>query len=865
MRELTEEDRRMREEERHKAYWLKWGPYLSERQWGTVREDYSFNGDAWNYLTHDQARSRAYRWGEDGIAGISDTHQRLCFSLALWNGNDPILKERLFGLTSTEGNHGEDVKECYYYLDNTPSHAYMKYLYKYPQNTFPYEDLIEENRRRGKESPEYELADTGIFEKGYFDVFVEYAKEDPEQICIKITCVNRGDQSAPIFLLPTLWFRNSWSFGEAEEKGQISYNAGKLSVVHSAFENYALYYEGDPKAYFTENQTNAKRLFGVQNASPYTKDSIHEWVLQNKNCPIQTGSKASLCYTRTLDPAESFEVCLVLGKKPCKNFEKTFALRKKEADLFWENLLGNEADPECKSIRRQALAGMLWNKQWYHYIVETWLKGDPGQPKPAESRYSIRNYNWKHVYSDDILSMPDKWEYPWFASWDSCFHAAALAFLSPMVAKRQLLRLTREWYMHPNGQIPAYEWNFSDVNPPVQAWAAWKVYKIEEEQTGKKDLLFLERVFQKLLLNFTWWVNRKDVDGKNVFEGGFLGLDNISVFDRSKPLPMGGTLNQADGTSWMAMFCLNMLQISLELALAKPAYEDIASKFFEHFLYIANAITRIGDKDVSLWNEEDGFFYDVVRIPGGDHFSLKVRSLVGLIPLFAVITIDPNVLERLPGFYKRYKWFLENRADLCQKVACLRTPGKDGRRLIALAEPEKIRRILTKMLDEKEFLGPYGIRSLSAYHREHPFVLHFEGQSYRVDYEPAESTTNLFGGNSNWRGPVWMPMNFLLLDALKQYYSYVGDDKKIECPTASGNQMTLKEIVKEISGRLLRIYREENGKRAVNGLLPEKLREDPHFKDHFLFYEYFHGDTGAGLGASHQTGWTGLVALLTYS
>jgi hypothetical protein len=858
----TPEYQRLTQEDDRQAYWLKWGPYLSERQWGTVREDYSADGDAWRYITHDEARFRAYRWGEDGIAGISDTHQRLCFAPSFWNGNDPILKERLFGLSSWEGNHGEDVKECYFYLDNTPTHSYMKYLYKYPQSAFPYEELVKVNQERTKQLPEYEILDTKVFEKGYFDIFVEYAKRGPEDILIQITAHNRSNETAPLHIIPTLWFRNTWDWGLNKKNQTIKADTQGIKATHPELGNYWLYMEANPKILFTENETNNEKLFGTENKSPNTKDAFHQIIINNMDSLTTEGTKCGLHFQENVAPNGAWCIKLVLSncslERPFDSFESTITERIKEADQFYDKISNQELNPESKNIFRQSLSGMLWNKQWYHYVVERWLKGDPGQPPPPKSRWSIRNEDWMHVYSDDILSMPDKWEYPWFASWDSCFHTIALALICPEIGKRQLLRLTREWYMHPNGQIPAYEWNFSDVNPPVQAWAAWHVYKIEQKKWGVKDTLFLEKVFQKLLLNFTWWVNRKDIDGKNVFEGGFLGLDNISVFNRSKPLPTGGTLNQADGTSWMGMYCLNMLEIALELALTKPAYEDIASKFFEHFLYIANAISHIGESGISLWNEEDGFFYDIVRLPGGDHFPLKVHSLVGLVPLFAVMTLEPIYLEKLPGFRKRYEWFVKNRADLCDKVACLNIKGEGERRLLALVGEEKLKRILARMLNEREFLSPFGVRSLSAYHRDHPYILQADNETFRVDYEPAESTTSLFGGNSNWRGPIWFPMNYLLIDALKRFHHYSGDDFKVECPTGSNHFMTLDKVAQELSSRLINIYKT----RAVNGRLPDWAKNDPHWKDYFWFYEYFHGDTGCGLGANHQTGWTGLIAKL---
>lgn len=877
---MTAEERRLEEDRTRQRYWKKWGPYLSERQWGTVREDYSPTGEAWDYFSYEQARSRAYRWGEDGIAGISDSHQRLCFAIALWNGNDPILKERLFGLAGSQGNHGEDVKEYYFYLDNTPTHSYMKYLYKYPHAEYPYQQLIEENRHRSRRDFEFELLDTGIFEGDrYFDVLVEYAKADPEDISIKISVTNRGTQAHPLHLLPSLWFRNTWTWDNSEKPilKAITFPKGAITAHHPTLGEYILHCTGEPELLFTENETNTQRLFGVPNASPYVKDGINDYIVLGRKeaiNPEQVGTKAAAHYIFVLAPGETQIIELRLTKsKQCDfkdDFNKIMQTRRIEADEFYASLSPANLTGDRRNIQRQAFAGMLWSKQYYHFVVEEWLKGDRSTPKPPENRKQGRNHEWIHLYNDDILSMPDKWEYPWFAAWDLAFHAIPLAMIDPDFAKEQLDVMTREWYMHPNGQIPAYEWAFGDVNPPVHAWATWRVYQIEGEMYGRKDRTFLERVFQKLLLNFTWWVNRKDAEGRNIFEGGFLGLDNIGVFDRSSPLPTGGHIEQADGTSWMAMYCLNLLQIALELAQENPVYEDIATKFFEHFLYIADAMNHIGGDRTQLWDDEDGFFYDVLHLPDGQRLPLKVRSMVGLIPLFAITILEPDLIAKLPNFKKRLEWFIQNRPDLKRNVACMETEGMGARRLLALCyvtphwfnTEDKFRRILEKLLDEKEFLGEYGIRALSKIHAEHPYIFPCNGEEYRVDYEPAESSTGLFGGNSNWRGPIWMPVNYLIIEALEQFYIYLGDDFKVECPTGSGNWMNLREVAQEISQRLMNIFlRDESGHRPVYGGM-SKFQSDRHWKDLILFHEYFHGDNGAGIGASHQTGWTGLIASL---
>ncbi|MBF8302483.1 MAG: hypothetical protein HW396_764 [Candidatus Dadabacteria bacterium] len=874
---MTREEERLEEERNRKAYWKRWGPYVSERQWGTVREDYSPYGTAWDYFTHDQARSRAYRWGEDGIAGISDNHQRLCFAIALWNGNDQILKERLFGLTGSEGNHGEDVKEYYFYLDNTPTHSYMKYLYKYPQRAYPYSQLIGENRRRSRRDSEFELLDTGVFEGNrYFDVFVEYAKNLPDDIVIQISIINRGPEEATLHLLPTLWFRNTWSWNHSNDKPSLKLlkTSSRTSVIeasHPTLGERWFYCEAPTELLFTENETNNQRLFGIGNASPFVKDGINDYIVDGRKeavNPNQVGTKVSVHYSLKIGVGETKTVRLRLSQfkslaepfSPC--FEAILQDRKREADEFYERICPFPLTDDMRNVQRQAFAGMLWNKQFYNYVVEDWLKGDPAEPTPPPERKHGRNHNWIHLYNDDVLSMPDKWEYPWFAAWDLAFHTVPLVMIDPDFAKRQLILLTREWYMHPNGQIPAYEWAFGDVNPPVHAWAAWRIYNIERKIYGQEDKLFLERVFQKLLLNFTWWVNRKDAEGKNVFEGGFLGLDNIGVFDRSAQLPTGGHLEQADGTSWMGMYCLNMLAIALELAKDNPSYEDIASKFYEHFIYIADAMNIIGGEEAGLWDEEDGFYYDVLHLPDGRYHPLKVRSMVGLIPLFAVQTLDQETLRRLPGFKSRLEWFIENRPELRKNVACMRTPGMGERRLLSIVNQDKLRKILRRMLNEKEFLGPCGIRAVSRYHAEHPYVFDINGHEYRVDYEPAESTSGLFGGNSNWRGPIWFPVNFLLIESLQKFHYYLGDNYKVECPTGSGKEMTLWEVATELSNRLMKIFlKDPSGRRPVYGG-SERFQTDPNWGDHILFYEYFHGDNGAGIGASHQTGWTGAVAKL---
>lgn len=874
---MTQEKQRLEEDRSRKAHWKRWGPYLSERQWGTVREDYSPYGTAWDYFSHDQARSRAYRWGEDGIAGISDNHQRLCFAIALWNGKDPILKERLFGLTGSEGNHGEDVKEYYFYLDSTPTHSYMKYLYKYPQEAFPYSQLVEENRHRSRRDLEFELIDTGAFnDDRYFDVCIEYAKQSPDDILIQISVINRESKAATLHLLPTLWFRNTWSWNGTEEKPslKLAKSNGRFSLIeasHPSLGKRCLYCEKPDEILFTENETNSEKLFGVSNKSRYVKDGINNYIVLGEKdavSPEGTGTKTSAHFTLKIGEGETKTIRLRLSDSENLEvpfgfeFDTAFDNRKREADEFYKHITPFALTEDMRNVQRQAFAGMLWSKQFYYYVVEEWLKGDPASLQPPPERKYGRNNDWVHVYNDDILSMPDKWEYPWFAAWDLAFHTIPLVMIDPEFAKRQLILLTREWYMHPNGQIPAYEWAFSDVNPPVHAWAAWRIYNIERKMYGREDTQFLERVFQKLLLNFTWWVNRKDSEGRNVFQGGFLGLDNIGVFDRSAKIPTGGHIEQADGTSWMGMYCLNMLAIALELAKENPSYEDIASKFYEHFLYIANAMNLIGDEEAGLWDEEDGFYYDVLHLPDGRHLPMKLRSMVGLVPLFAIETLEPETLQLLPGFKGRLEWFIENRPDLRQNVACMRTPGAGERRLLSIVNQDKLRRILQKLLDENEFLSPYGIRAISRFHADNPYMFHINGHEYRVDYEPAESSSGLFGGNSNWRGPIWFPMNFLLIESLQKFHHYLGDDFKVECPTGSGKMMNLWEVSSELSHRLMRIFlREQSGRRPVFGGT-EKFQTDPNWRDYIPFHEYFHGDNGAGIGASHQTGWTGLVAKL---
>jgi Glycosyl hydrolase family 63 C-terminal domain len=868
---MTKEEIRLSESAARTKHWKRWGPYLSERAWGTVREDYSPYGNAWEYFPHDHARSRAYRWNEDGLAGISDRHQYICFGLALWNERDPILKERLFGLTGNEGNHGEDVKEYYFYLDSTPTHSYMKYLYKYPQGEFPYAQIVEENRRRGKDQQEFELRDTGVFKNDhYFDVFVEYGKSDVEDILVKITAINRGPEAAPLRLLPTIWFRNTWSWGADDPRPDMRGVPGGIELDHPVLGKRWLYCEGTPEILFTENETNTKRLFGVENRCACVKDGINEYIVNGHKdaiAPMPMGTKAAAHYKLQVPAGGTVAVRLRLtdidfsgvAQAAFEGFDRLFALRKDEADAFYRTVIPQDLSADAQNVMRQGFAGMLWSKQFYHYVAKDWLAGDLGNPPPPVERRYGRNSQWPHLYNADVISMPDKWEYPWYAAWDLAFHCVPLALVDCEFAKEQLVLLLREWYMHPNGQLPAYEWAFSDVNPPVHAWAAWRVYKIDKKRNGKGDRAFLERVFHKLLLNFTWWVNRKDADGMNIFQGGFLGLDNIGVFDRSAPLPTGGYIEQSDGTSWMAMYTLNLLAIALELASQDPAYEDVASKFWEHFIYIARAMNHRGNDGVGLWDEMDGFFYDVLRFPDGRKYPMRIRSMVGLIPLFAVETLEPELLDRLPGFKRRLEWFIDNRRDLIGNVACMRSPGRGERRLLSIVGGDQLRRVLQLMLDENEFLSPYGIRALSRYHESNPYTLAVNGMDYRVSYEPAESSTGLFGGNSNWRGPIWFPVNYLLIESLQKFHHYLGDDFKVEFPARSGNMLTLWAVAAELSRRLSQIFlRDERGQRPVyRGI--EKFQADPNWNELILFHEYFHGNSGRGVGASHQTGWTGLV------
>ena len=867
----TKEQRRLNDAREQGIAWKKWGPYLSERQWGTVREDYSDDGNAWDYFSHDQSRSRAYRWGEDGLAGISDDKQRLCFSIALWNGKDPILKERLFGLTNSEGNHGEDVKEYYFYLDSTPTHSYMKYLYKYPQLEFPYRDLVETGRQRSRGDFEYELLDTGVFDADrYFDVFVEYAKADTEDILIRITVHNRGPEAAELHLLPTLLFRNTWSWTDGEDKPSLRQQGdGTVMASHAQLGERILSCEGLPELLFTENESNAGRLWGQPNPSPYVKDAFHEYLISSRKDavnPDKLGTKAAAHYRLNVPAGGSEVIRLRLSKQsaedPFVTFDQTLSVRLAEANEFYDRITPASLSEDERRVHRQALAGMLWSKQYYYFDLDKWLEERHAHPLTGSNPRVSRNAEWFHMLNSDIISMPDKWEYPWYAAWDLAFHTIALSLVDFDFAKEQLLLMLRNLYAHPNGQIPAYEWNFSDVNPPVHAWATLFLFNIEKE-LGRSDLRFLERSFQGLMQNFNWWVNRKDPSGKNVFAGGFLGLDNIGVFDRSSPLPTGGHLDQADGTAWMAFYCQCMLEIAIILTEYDPMYEDIAFRFLEHFLWITYAMDRIGERRDEMWDEQDGFFYDLLHFPNGDSMRMKVRSMVGLLPLCAstvleetgILVRSERVRELVETFKKRHPDVLKHIAPADDKFV-----GYGGRRLMSVCNKEKIQRILTYMLDENEFFGPYGIRSLSKYHQDHPFVFNLNGQEFKVEYLPAESNTGMFGGNSNWRGPVWMPVNGLLLRALLNLYQFYGDDFKVECPTGSGNYMTLYGVAQELSRRLSSIFlRDADGKRPVYGGT-KKFQEDPHWKDYILFYEYFHGNNGAGLGASHQTGWTGIIA-----
>ena len=877
----TAEDRRLDEAEQKTVGWKDWGCYVSERAWGTVREDYSPDGAAWDYFPFEQSHLKAYRWNEDGIAGICDRKQRICFAPAFWNGKDHILKERLFGLSGPKGNHGEDVKEYYFYIDNTPTHSYMKFLYKYPQAEFPYQQLYDENARRTKADPEFELLDTGVFDEDrYFDIFIEYAKAGADDICIKITAINRGPDAAPLHILPTVWFRDTWTWNDLPHHPVIetanidTHNLAAMQLRHKELGTFWLLCEGSSSLLFTENETNAAKLYNGTNESPYTKDAFNRYIVNNEQSavnPRDRGTKASPHYVLMLPPKGEETIYLRLSSKVTTDEQKfashddfisqcenVFKTRIAEADEFYADIIPATLSDDAKNVMRRSLAGMLWSKQYYHYVIKRWLEGDPAYPPPPRERLHGRNSGWKHLYNADVISMPDKWEYPWYASWDLAFHCISLAIVDPAFAKRQLILFLREWYMHPNGQIPAYEWALDDVNPPVHAWAALRIYRIEAKRKGVADRAFLERVFHKLLLNFTWWVNRKDDEGNNVFEGGFLGLDNIGVFDRSKQLPEGGHLEQSDGTSWMAMFSLNMLAIALELAREDKVYEDVASKFFEHFVYIADAMNNLGAECTELWNERDGFYYDVLHLQG-HQIPIKLRSMVGLIPLFAVETLEHEWIKDLPDFLRRTEWFLENRPDLTDDIACLQQPGTSGRRLLALVNEERLRRVLRVMLSESEFLSDYGIRALSRYYKANPYIVEAGGETYRVDYEPGESRSGMFGGNSNWRGPVWFPANYLLIESLQKFDYFFGENFRVEFPTGSGKMLTLWEVSLELEKRLCNIFlKDENGRRAVFGNV-EKFQTDEHWRDHLLFFEYFHGDHGCGLGANHQTGWTGLI------
>jgi hypothetical protein len=872
----TAEEERLAQARAGTADWRRWGPYLSERQWGTVREDYSPNGTAWDYFPHDHARSRAYRWGEDGIAGICDDQQHLCFSIALWNGADAILKERLFGLTGTEGNHGEDVKEYYFYVDNVPSHAYMKYLYKYPQRAFPYAYLVETNRKRGKLDPEYELLDTGIFaEDRYFDVAVEYAKGGPDDLLVRISATNRGPDAAPVHLLPTLWFRNRWSWFPGAPKPEVraasrAADAVLIEATHPTLETFWLACAGSPPLLFTENETNTQAVFHVANASPYVKDGIDAYVVHGQTAavnPQQRGTKIAAQYVLNVAAGQTTTVSLRLSNvQPATPFgaafDAIFTERKAEADAFYARITPYELSDDMRSVQRQAFAGLLWNKQYYEYDVAQWLDGDPVGPPPPAQRHSGRNAQWRKLWASDVFSMPDKWEYPWFAAWDLGFHAIALAAIDPDFAKRQLVLVTNERYLGNVGAVPAYEWAFGDVNPPVHAWAAMRVYEIERKMYDRADRGFLVTMFHSLLINFTWWVNKKDAEDNNIFEGGFLGLDNIGVFDRTLVAPGGGTLEQADGTSWMTMYCLNLLTIALELAIEDAAYENIAVRFFEEFVRIADAIDAIGGELGGLWNDIAGFYYDVLKMPDGRALTVKADTIAGLVPLYATDTNEPDVRARFLEYRKRFAWFVANNPALVENIADTTRLGVDGRVLLAVVDPDQLRRILEKVLDPEQFLSPFGIRSVSRNHLAHPAVLDVDGAHFQLDYEPAESTSAMFGGNSNWRGPIWFPLNYLLIESLQRFHYYMGDAFKVEYPTGSGNDATLWEVAEDLSRRLIAIFvNDADGRRPVYGGI-EKFQNDPHWHDFILFHEYFHGDNGAGLGASAQTGWTGLVAKL---
>lgn len=878
---LPAEKKRLKEHASREANWKRWGPYLSERAWGTVREDYSEDGEAWEHFTYDQARSRVYRWNEDGIAGISDRNQRICLALSFWNGRDPFLKERFFGLTNRQGNHGEDVKEYYFYLDNTPTHSYMKMLYKYPHQAFPYEKLIQENQRRTVNDPEYELLDTGIFnEMRYFDILIEYAKASEKDILLKVTAINRGQEKAFCQIIPTIWFRKRWGFGypngpwgDMQEKPNLA-QSGQVKGGHAIrayspdYETYFLYVEGNPEIIFTENETNFEKLYGSPNITPYVKDAFHRYVVDKEMQainPNKIGTKAAALYGKNLEAGEAFTVCLRLTTKqlvrPFTGFDKIVKKRKQEADAFYSSIQNPRLNDDQKRIQRQAFAGLLWSKQLYYFDFEQWKEGDTGPSSiPAPPRKIFKNKGWEHLINFDLISMPDKWEYPWYASWDLAFHSIPFALIDPQFAKRQLLLMTREWYMHPNGQLPAYEWNFNDVNPPTLVWAAWRTYKIDQKLQGKADRAFLEAIFHKLLLNFTWWVNRKDRDGNNIFQGGFLGLDNISLFDRSSPV-FQGKIDQADGTAWMSFFCIILMKIALELAAEDPVYQDSASKLLEHFFRISSAVHNCGKKGFALWNEEDGFFYDALHT-SGEIIPLKIRSLVGLLPLFAVETLEPEFLNKMPTFKSRLEWFISKRPNYTHTMACIETPGIGRRRLLSLLRRDQLLSVLKYLLDENEFLSEFGIRSLSKYHQEHPYTLNIEGQNYLLNYQPGDSESKLFGGNSNWRGPIWLPINFLIIESLQKFHHYYGDDLKVAFPTGSKNFLNLSQVANELSKRLIKLFTlNKEGQRAIYGK-DSLFNSDPHWKDLILFHEFFHGDSGLGLGASHQTGWTALIAKL---
>ena len=861
---MTEENKRLPD-----ITWKKWGPYVSNREWGLVREDYSANGDAWNYTNHDTAEAKTYRWGEEGICGISDDKQLLVFSLGLWNKKDKMVKERFFGLTNAQGNHGEDVKEYYYYLDNTPTHSYMKMLYKYPQNPFPYDDLIKENAAAGKEDLEYELIDTGIFDQNdYFDIFIEYAKSSPEDILIKITVTNKSSKDSPLILLPTLWFRNTWNWGYDDYRPQLrKKNDHQIVIDHKNLTLKNFYAKKSNDSIFCDNETNNQRLYNSPNEDKFCKDGLNDYIIngnQNAINPNKSGTKTSFLLDEIIaaNSTQTFEFRLTDQdlQNPFSDFDEIFEKRQNEADDYYAELQKGIKTEDEKLVQRQAFAGMLWSKQFYHYNVEKWLKGDPDEMPPPESRKHIRNQDWDTFNSENIISMPDKWEYPWFATWDLAFHCVSFSLIDPDFAKQQLKLLTLEWFMHPNGQLPAYEWDFSDVNPPVHAWAAFRVFKIDEVIKGKPDLEFLEGVFQKLLMNFTWWVNKKDAQGNNIFEGGFLGLDNIGIFDRNIPLPNDEYLEQADGTSWMAMFSLNMMRIAMELALYNKVYEDLATKFFEHFLHIAHALDCMCENEFGLWDDEDQFFYDAINLKDGTTRSLKIRTIVGLIPMFAVEVIDEEMLGKLPKFKERMDWVLANKPELASLVSHWEVKGDDSKHLLSLLRGHRLKKLLVRMLNEKEFLSDYGVRALSKEYEEHPFEINLNGVEFSVKYLPAESDSGMFGGNSNWRGPIWFPINFLLIESLQRFFFYYSPDFKVECPTGSGNYLNLDEIADFLGKRLAKIFlKDENGNRPFNGLYP-RFQEDEDFKDYILFYEYFHGDTGRGVGASHQTGWTGIIA-----